>query len=173
LKINSASLLLIATLIVVSWLPAFAQTTTTNPSSSITVMTDKPTYSDGDQITLSGTVSAQLNVPISIVVRDPSQNLVELGQVSVNTDNTYSTQMTAGGRLWTATGTYEVDVTYGSKDNTAKTTFEFTGKTLGMTGNRTSGNQTVPEFGSMAFIALTIPMMTLVLFMRKFHFRMR
>lgn len=106
-------------------IPAFAQT---NPvAASITVTTDKSTYSDGDQMTISGTVSAQLNIPISIVIRDPSQNIVLLGQVSPNSDNTYSTTVTAGGSLWTASGTYEVDVTYGSKDNTAKTTFLFTG----------------------------------------------
>lgn len=105
-------------------LSAFAQTNTPTP---ITVTIDKSTYSDGDQMTISGTVSAQLNIPISIVIRDPSQNIVLLGQVSPNSDNTYSTIVTAGGILWTASGTYEVDVTYGSKDNTAKTTFLFTG----------------------------------------------
>src|SRR5579863_7388582 len=105
-------------------IPAFAQTSTQAP---IAVTIDKSTYSDGDQITISGTVSTQLNVPISIVVRDPSQNIVLLGQVSPNSDNLYSTTVTAGGSLWTAAGTYEIDVTYGNKDNTAKTTFTFTG----------------------------------------------
>jgi predicted secreted protein with PEFG-CTERM motif len=131
-------------------------------------MTDKPTYSGGDQITISGTVSAQLNVPISIVIKDPSQHIVELGQVSVNAHNTYSTQMTAGGSLWAFIGTYEVDVTYGSKDNTAKTTFAFAGNTMGTSGNMTgtSGNQTVPEFGQMASIVLAVSIMSLVLYMR-------
>lgn len=105
-------------------IPAFAQT---NTAASITVTTDKTVYSDGDQMTISGTVSTQLNVPISIIVKDPSGNIVLLGQVSPNQDDTYSTIVTAGGNLWTDIGSYEVDVTYGSKDNTAKTTFEFTG----------------------------------------------
>ncbi len=103
----------------------FAQT-----SAPITVTTNQPTYSDGDQMVISGTVSAQLNVPISIVVRDPSNNIVLIGQVSVNPNNAYSTTVTAGGDLWTAVGTYEVDVTYGSKTNIAKTTFQFIGSTL-------------------------------------------
>ena len=103
-------------------IPVLAQTS----NSSITVSTDKSVYSDGDQMTISGTVSTQLNVPISIVVRDPSSNIVLIGQVSPN-QGTYSTLVTAGGSLWTATGTYEIDVTYGSKDNTARTTFQFTG----------------------------------------------
>lgn len=130
-------------------------------------MTDKSSYSDGDQITISGTVSTQLNVPISIVVKDPSQNIVTIGQVTINTDNTYSTPITAGGRLWTATGVYEIDVTYGSKDNTAKTTFEFNANMTGMSSNMTGitgTNRTVPEFGSMTFIVLVISMMALVMY---------
>lgn len=167
MKTKTISLFLLAPLIIVSWLPVFGQTPQSN-AAPITVMTDKPTYSGGDQITISGTVSTQLNVPISIVVKDPSQNIVELGQVSVNSDNTYSTQMTAGGKLWASTGTYEVDVTYGSKDNTAKTTFAFTGNALGTSGNMTgtTGNQTIPEFGPMASTVLAISIMSLVFYMR-------
>lgn len=162
--------MIILTLLISSAIPAFGQTSN---SASITVMTDKPSYSNGDQITISGSVSTQLNVPISIVIKDPSQNIVTIGQVTVNTDNTYSTQVTAGGRLWIATGVYEVDVTYGSKDNTAKTTFEF--NTTEMSGNMTGmpgTNKTVPEFGPMAWMVLVISMMALVLGMRRpFNFK--
>lgn len=119
-------------------------------------------------MTLSGTVTTQLNVPISFIIKDPSQNPVEIGQVSVNSDNTYSTQVTTGGRLWSATGTYEIDVTYGSASNIAKTTFEFSSKTVGTSGNMTgtSGNQVIPEFGSMASIVLAISIMSIVFYMR-------
>ncbi|MDE1868254.1 MAG: hypothetical protein KGI08_11180, partial [Thaumarchaeota archaeon] len=125
MKITLIFIMLIVSVISLSMMPTFAQTNTT--SAPITVTTDKSTYSDGDQIVISGAVSTQLNVPISIVVRDQSQNIVLLGQVSPNSDNLYSTTVIAGGNLWTAAGTYEVDVTYGNKDNTAKTTFTFTG----------------------------------------------
>lgn len=104
--------------------PVFAQ------SDFIKVTTDQTTYADGDQMMISGTVGTKLSVPISIVIRDPSSNIVLIGQVMPNQDNTFSTTVTAGGNLWAAAGTYEVDVTYGSKDNTAKTTFQFTGSSL-------------------------------------------
>lgn len=122
LKIGFFSALLVFSIILSGTIPVFAQTGT-----SITVNTDKPAYSDGNQMIISGTVNAQLNVPISIVIRDPSNNIVLIGQVSPDANNNYSTPVTAGGDLWTATGKYEIDVTYGSKDNTAKTTFLFTG----------------------------------------------
>lgn len=116
-------MILMVSIMTLGVVSAYAQAST----ASITVATDKTVYSDGDQMTISGTVSTQLNVPISIVVRDPSGNIVLLGQTSPNQDGAYSTVVTAGGNLWTDIGSYEVDVTYGSKDNTAKTTFEFTG----------------------------------------------
>lgn len=151
-------------LVICSTVPVFAQTS----SSPVTVAVDKSSYSDGDQMTISGTVTSQLNVPLSFIIKDPSQNPVEIGQVSVNPDNTFSTQVTTGGRLWSSTGTYEIDVTYGSAANTAKTTFEFTSKMTGTSGNMTgtSGNQAVPEFGSMAYIVLAISIMSLVLYMK-------
>lgn len=107
-----------------SILPVYAQT------NAITVSTNRQSYADGDQIVISGTIGMQLNVPISIVIRDPSGNIVLIGQVTPNQDNAFSTTVTAGGNLWTATGLYEVDVTYGSKDNAAKTDFQFAGSVL-------------------------------------------
>lgn len=124
---KSGPLLIVLVLLagVFSAIPAFGQTGT-----AITVKTDKQTYSDGDQMAISGTVASQLNVPISIVIKDPAGNVVLIGQITPNQDNTYSTTITTGGDLWAAVGAYEVDVTYGSKDNTAKATFQFTGSTL-------------------------------------------
>ena len=37
--------------------------------------------------------------------------------------------------MWQAAGTYEVDVQFGSKDRSAKTTFQFTGSSTGPAGN--------------------------------------
>ncbi len=113
---------LIVALITLSCYPSFGQS-----SNTITLTTDKTSYSDGDKITISGTVSAQISIPISIVIKDPNLRVVMIGQTNPGADNKYSTQVTAGGSLWTSPGTYEIDVTYGNKDTTAKSTFEFTG----------------------------------------------
>jgi hypothetical protein len=121
--------MLIVLFLVISYTSAFGQFPSNTGMSSmpITVTTDRPSYSDGANMIISGLVKDQLNVQISIVIKDPNQNVVWIGQVSPNSNNTYLTQVTAGGRLWSAAGIYEIDVTYGSKDRTAKTTFEFTG----------------------------------------------
>ena len=146
LLINSKIVLVGLVLLSISSLTAIAQTSN-NP---ITVTTDKSTYADGSTIMISGTVTDQLNIPISIVIRDSSQNPVYLSQVNPNPDNTYSTQATAGGDLWKAPGTYEIDVTYGGKDRTTKTTFEFTGTVPTSTEPQTNATGAIPEFGSLA-----------------------
>lgn len=127
--------------------PAFGQTS----SGAITVSTDKTSYADGDTMTISGTVTDQLDVPISIVIKDGSQNPVYIAQTNPNSDNTYSAQAVAGGSLWKTAGTYEIDVTYGGQDRTAKTTFEFTGNLISASGaNQTNATQKIPEFGPLA-----------------------
>lgn len=160
LIINSKISFIAVILLTVSFLSAMAQT----PSGTvpITVTTDKSSYSDGDKITISGTVTDQLNVPISIVIKDSSKHVVLIGQISPGADNTYSTQVTAGGSLWTSTGQYEIDVTYASKDRTANTTFQFT-STPATATNGTTGN-VIPEFGIIAPIILAIAMFSVLFY---------
>lgn len=170
LRIRSLITLLVLYSITISS-PAFGQTNL-NP---ITVTTDKTTYSDGNTILISGNVSEQLNVPISIVIKDSSQHIVFIGQVNPNPDNTYSTQAVAGGNLWTSTGTYEIDVTYASTDRTVKTTFEFTGIQSQQITNQTSVNQTnpnqaIPEFGPLAGMIITISTIGIIVASRRLRF---
>lgn len=151
--------------------PVFGQTS----PAPITVTTDKTTYSDGNTILISGSVSDQLNVPISIVIKDSSQHIVFISQTSPGSDNTYSTQAVAGGSLWTSSGTYEIDVTYASKDRTAKTTFEFVGSQIQPTTNQTITNQTnpnqaIPEFGPLAGMIIAVSTVGIIVASRRFHF---
>ncbi len=95
----------------------------------ISVSTDKPSYNFGDTIIISGTVADQLNVPISIVIRDSSQDPVYITEVSPGASNTYTAQAVAGGTLWKNAGTYEVDVNYGG-NGTAVRVFQFSGNGL-------------------------------------------
>lgn len=146
------------TFLTVSFLAASAQT-------PITVTTDKPSYSDGNTIIISGTVTDQLNIPISIVIKDSSQHIVYIAQTNPNSDNTYSTQAVAGGDLWKTTGTYEVDVTYGGADKTSKATFEFTPSVQApsSTPSQTNATQAVPEFGPLSVSIFGISILAVVI----------
>ena len=143
--------------------PAFGQTSL----NSITVTTDKTSYSDGNTILISGKVSEQLNVPISIIIKDTSQHVVFIGQVNPNPDNTYSTQAVAGGSLWTSAGTYEIDVTYASSDRTAKAIFDFTPSEQQVTsGNQTNATQAIPEFGPLSISIFAISALAVISYSR-------
>jgi len=110
---------------------------TTTTSVPITVTTDKTSYNDGDKITISGTTRDYISgTPVSMIIRNPIGNIVSISQIDLGTDKTFSTTITAGGGLWQSAGTYEVDVQFGGKDRSTKTTFQFTGSK----GGTPSGN---------------------------------
>ncbi len=155
--LTSRIYLVAITLLTVSFLSAVAQT-----SAPITVTTDKPTYSDGNTIIVSGTVAEQLNIPISIIIKDSSNNIVYVAQTSPTSGDTYSTQVVAGGDLWKTVGTYEIDVTYGGQDKTSKTTFQFT-PTSPAVPAPASPNPAIPEFGPLSAAIFAISTMTVVI----------
>lgn len=100
----------------------------------ITVTTDSKFYNDGDRILISGTTRDYIqNMPITVIIRNPVGNIVVIAQVPLGADKTYSTTVQAGGTLWQASGTYEVDVTFGTPDRSAKTTFQFAGTKVVLT----------------------------------------
>jgi len=149
----------------VSCLTVVAQT----QNAPITVTTDKSAYSDGNMIIISGTVTDQLNIPISIVIKDSSQNIVYIAQTNPNSDNTYSTQAIAGGDLWKTRGTYEIDVTYGGKDKTSKTTFGFIHVRelpASSTGTQNNATQAIPEFGPLSASIFAISTLVVIFYAR-------
>ena len=106
---------------------------TTNPSIGlITVTTDKPSYNNGDKITISGSTRDYISgTPVTVIIRNPIGNVIKVDQIELGTDKTYSTTLMAGGDLWQAAGTYSVMVEFGSKDRSAQTTFQFAGSSGG------------------------------------------
>jgi predicted secreted protein with PEFG-CTERM motif len=112
--------------------PAFAQVTT----DAVTVATDQASYSDGDIITITGSVKEKLSgYPVTLQIIASNGNVVRVEQLDVSDDKTYGIDVTAGGGLWKSAGTYTVKVLYGTESRTAETTFEFSGST----GPTTSG----------------------------------
>ena len=106
--------------------PAFGQI-----QNSISVTTDKTSYSDGETITVTGEVrDLYSGFDVSVVVMSPDgNNRVYLDQVKVGADKKFSSEFTAGGGLMKQMGEYELTVTYGSVTRTATTSFEFGGST--------------------------------------------
>jgi len=101
-------------------------------SGAIIVTTDKPSYNDGDKITISGSTQEYISgTPITVQVISPIGNRVQFAQVDLSSDRTFSTTITGSGPLWKEAGAYQVIVQFGSKDRSAETTFQFSGSTGG------------------------------------------
>ena len=123
---NLTAVMLSAILIAsISMTPAFGQF-----PDPIMVTTDKPSYSEGDTIVVSGAVRDLLSgVPVALTVVAPNGNLVSIAQIEIGENREYSTELTAGGNVMKAEGTYTISVQYGSQSRVAETTFEFSGST--------------------------------------------
>ena len=104
--------------------PAFGQI-----QSSIVVTTDKSSYSEGETILVTGEVRDQYSgTPVSLIVKSDSA-IVALAQLTIGADKKFSTEITAGGTM-KIPGTYTVEVTYGTQNRVATTSFEFGGSTV-------------------------------------------
>ncbi|MGQ0771843.1 MAG: PEFG-CTERM sorting domain-containing protein [Nitrososphaerota archaeon] len=111
-------------------LPVFAQEFV----DAVTVATDKEAYEDGETIIITGTVRERLSgYPVTLQIIAANGNLVTVQQLDVSEDSTYGIEVTSGGGLWKAAGTYTIKVLYGTEARTAETTFEF-GGSEGTTG---------------------------------------
>jgi len=92
----------------------------------LTVSADKPNYIDGDTIFITGQVVERLSeVPVTIRVVAPNNNLVYVAQADVGLDGNFSTELVAGGSAMKFEGTYTIHVFYGTAARITTTTFEF------------------------------------------------
>jgi predicted secreted protein with PEFG-CTERM motif len=109
-------------LVSISFLPIFAQT---NP---ITVQTDDKNYDEGDTIVISGEVTTVVpGTPVVLQVFFEA-NLIEIAQITIAQDGSYSHTVITEGPLWNKAGNYLIRVSFG-EGNVAETEFEFSPKT--------------------------------------------
>ena len=136
MKSKEVSILVIASLILLPFVggESFAQS-----NQVLTVTTEKESYAAGEPIEVFGLVDIRLEgVEALIRVVSPVGNMVDVDQISVDTDGSFSkTISTSIGGLWKETGTYTIMVNYG--ENSTQVEFEYGGM-------MSAGVQTTPEF---------------------------
>ena len=109
--------------------PVFGQV-----QSAISVATDKLSYSDGDIILVTGDVREKYSgIPVTIRITAPNGNVVRVAQLDITDDKKFSLEQPAGGGLMKTTGTYTVEVQYGSENRSAITSFDFVASTTPVT----------------------------------------
>jgi len=87
-------------------------------TTTITIETDKNVYDHTDTITITGTVSPvdQNEVPVTIMLINQYTSIVEVNQLVVNSDGSWSGQIVLNpeNRLQSEDGVYEIRAQYGS-----------------------------------------------------------
>jgi hypothetical protein len=92
----------------------------------IVVKIDKDQYNLGDVMVISGEVqSVVTNVPVTIQILDPNNNLVHVEQILVTADGRFSLPLKIEGPLWSMPGEYSLIVQYGFKHISAMVHFQF------------------------------------------------
>ena len=136
MKSKEVLILGIASLILLPFLggESFAQS-----NQVLTVTIEKESYAAGEPIEVFGLVDIRLEgVEALIRVVSPVGNMVDVDQIAVDTDGSFSkTISTSIGGLWKETGTYTIMVNYG--ENSTQVKFEYGGM-------MSAGVQATPEF---------------------------
>ena len=97
---------------------------------TITIATDSSSYTTGEMINVSGSVSDYdesdpfKNFDMTLKLIAPNGNIITISQIPLNSDGSYSTHIPVQGPLWMYDGDYTVSVNHGS-DRNASTTFTF------------------------------------------------
>jgi len=97
---------------------------------TITIGTDSSSYTTGEMINVSGSVSDYdesdpfKNFDMTLKLIAPNGNIITISQIPLNSDGSYSTHIPAQGPLWNYDGDYTVSVNHG-EDRNASTTFTF------------------------------------------------
>ena len=111
----------LAILLIISTGTIFAQ------ESIISVQTDDVIYDEGDIIVISGTVTTIVGSTPATLQLFYEGNLVDIAQIEIAQDGSYSHTIIAEGPLWQKQGDYTVRISYG-EGNTAESEFNYSPK---------------------------------------------
>ncbi len=114
-------------------------------AASITVETDSDVYDHSSSITVTGTVDPvdDNEVDVIIMMFAPNGNIAHIDQISVNSDGTFSAEISTAGNLMKDNGTYQIQVSYSAVDATTSvelTTTTATAATTGTIGTAETGD---------------------------------
>ena len=97
-------------------------------NTAVSVETDKTEYVQGDVIQVQGKVAnISPGLPVTITVTSPLNAIVSVAQVDIADDSTYAVSFNTAGSVWKHSGTYIIDVNYGSAEKSDSVRIGFTG----------------------------------------------
>jgi len=94
----------------------------------VSVWTDKITYDHESIIRVDGAVAnIRIGTPVTVTVISPTNNIVTIDQLMVDSDGRFSTTLSTQGNLWKYDGAYTIRVQYGNQAVSNKALIELTG----------------------------------------------
>jgi predicted secreted protein with PEFG-CTERM motif len=130
-----ALIAILATIAVVGVVPAFAQwqmlpsSGGLNPAPTeatpipITVSTDKAVYDHNSIVVVSGHVrNPYPGQQVTIRVSDPTGNIVQISQLTLDNNGNFGTKLNTASPLWTKSGVYTIFAQYGNQQGTSTQT---------------------------------------------------
>jgi len=123
LKSKEVSVIIVSSLIL---LPFFAGEAFAQENQSLTITTEKESYSAGEPIQIVGLVESKVtDFKVTLRVFNPMNNLITIDELDVNDDGTFHGEIpTSIGGLWEKDGTYTIIANYYASE-VATTQFEY------------------------------------------------
>ncbi len=127
--------ILLIFILLTSTIPVFGQEETVCDilEGKVCVTSTKGFYEEGETVVISGKVKAViLQAPVSLQIFF-NETLIQIDQITVAQDGTFTTTLTAGGPQWSNDGTYTIRVAYSGSISEAN--FEYKSKEATVTTN--------------------------------------
>ena len=123
MKSKEVSVIIISSLIL---LPFFAGEAFAQENQSLTITTEKESYSAGEPIQIVGLVESKVtDFKVTLRVFNPMNNLITIDELDVNDDGTFHGEIpTSIGGLWEKDGTYTIIANYYASE-VSTTQFEY------------------------------------------------
>ena len=123
MKSKEVSLIIVSSLIL---LPFFAGEAFAQENQSLTITTEKESYSAGEPIQIVGLVESKVtDFKVTLRVFNPMNNLITIDELDVNDDGTFHGEIsTSIGGLWEKDGTYTIIANYYASE-VSTTQFEY------------------------------------------------
>ena len=123
MKSKEVSVIIVSSLIL---LPFFAGEAFAQANQSLTITTEKESYSAGEPIQIVGLVESKVtDFKVTLRVFNPLNNLITIDELDVNDDGTFHGEIpTSIGGLWEKDGTYTIIANYYASE-VATTQFEY------------------------------------------------
>ena len=123
MKSKEISVIIISSLIL---LPFFAGEAFAQENHSLTITTEKESYSAGEPIQIMGLVESKVtDFKVTLRVFNPMNNLITIDELDVNDDGTFHGEIsTSIGGLWEKDGTYTIIANYYASE-VSTTQFEY------------------------------------------------